>query len=425
MGKGRLLYADIWTKLAPLSAGFYWLIASVFGKSYLALRLAAILLVTLQAFLMNRIFIRNNIYNEKNYLPALLYVVFMNLSTDFMTLSPQLISLSFLILSLDYLLKSEIKKNKSSFLWVGIYTGLSFLSYAPAILFLLSGFLILLLFGMASWRDLLMYAYGFLLLLSVFLTYFFLRDSFHPFWQQYIQSVFDGKYLEIGQATSRELILQLALPALILLFGMLATFKQKRFVNHQVSCQQIMIFWIVAAASVIILVEQYNPAQFIYMTVPMSFFVTHHLLSIRKKYLANLYLYVLLLLFFISGIANLYADKSFYPIAVEKFWADLPKTKKYQNKRLLVLGNQHEYYLHNQLATPYLNWQLAEKIHFTKTDRYAVLQAIYQSFSADLPEVIIDQKGLLTNVFYHIPELGEQYRKQGENIYLLQKNYKK
>ncbi len=417
LGNGNLIYADVWSTIPPLAAGFYWGIVSLFGKSVLSLRILAIILVILQALVLNRALIRQDIYNEKTYIPALLYVLFMNISTDFMTLSPQLLSLTFLILALNYLLKPEERGRNDELLSAGIYLGVAFFFNFSAIFYLFLSVVIIILFRASSWRGILNLFYGFLSIVVIHISFFFISDGLPNFAFQYLSSIFVGG--TIHQISITDLLIQLSIPILLLIIAVIRVFRETAFINYQVSCQQIMVLWGIVAGLSILSAPRFNPSQFIFIVPVLSFFVAHQLLLIRKK-IAEIYINGIIVITFILGVSGIFFQKSeYWPINYEGFWANLEISKEYENQKIIVLGESNEYYLNNRLATPYLNWDLANDIHFSRMNQYSVIQSVYDAFSTNPPVIIIDEKGVMDKVFYHIPELSKKYDKVSDKIYKL------
>jgi hypothetical protein len=149
------------------------------------------------------------------------------------------------------------------------------------------------------------------------------------------------------------------------------------------------------------------------------YFGTHLLLTIRKKIIADLVFLSLLIAVFYVNFSHVFSAYS---------WADLnnyvivPKTDQkttVNNTKLLIAGNNLEGYMNNKLATPYLEWTLAER-HFNYLDDYANVIEVYENFRRDMPDVIIDQNGKIEELFTRIPALAQYYAKeQNSNRYIL------
>lgn len=88
-----------------------------------------------------------------------------------------------------------------------------------------------------------------------------------------------------------------------------------------------------------------------------------------------------------------------------------------KGKKILILGEKPDAYLHAYLATPYFNWDLSEK-QFSQLESFDTVSDIYQTFNQQMPEVIIDQQQLVPSLFEQMPTIASRYTKQG-NAYLL------
>ncbi len=90
-------------------------------------------------------------------------------------------------------------------------------------------------------------------------------------------------------------------------------------------------------------------------------------------------------------------------------------------KKVLVLGDDISIYRHAKLATPYLNWQLAAEqlnhIHYFEN-----LSGVYANFTADMPDLIIDQVALMPTISERIPAIKNTYRRKEKagNVYVKQ-----
>ncbi len=415
---GKRLYAEVWTTLSPVSVALYSILVGVFGKSFLALRIVAIVLVAWQAFIFNRMLIKHDVYNEKTYLPAFLYMLFMNISTDFMTLSPPLIALTFLVVGLEYIIKPEERGRNDELLRLGITLGLAFSSSYTALLYVPFTIFAFFVFRSSSIRNLLLIAFGFLFIVFIVSVFFFLFDALRPFMQQYLTAYLIN--IAPSYMTVTSILLQYTLPLFILLIALIFVFRESGFVNFQVSCQQIMLFWAITAVLTFFVADASMPAKYMYLVPVFSFFVAHQLLIIRRI-IAFHYLHIIMGCCFILGISGMYFQKSpYWPIDYQKLWADTNLLETYQGKKLVVLGSDSPaYYFNNTLATPYLQWELASRQHFSQMNRYGTLQDISDAFLSDLPEVIIDKADVIPTVFYHLPNVAERYQNNEPGIYIL------
>ena len=88
----------------------------------------------------------------------------------------------------------------------------------------------------------------------------------------------------------------------------------------------------------------------------------------------------------------------------------------YANKRILVLGPDIRPYYYAKVATPYFNWQLC-KDEIEGIAFYDNLEMIDYKVRSDMPDFIIDQENIATNIFEKIPLLGREYQSIQNGIY--------
>jgi hypothetical protein len=94
---------------------------------------------------------------------------------------------------------------------------------------------------------------------------------------------------------------------------------------------------------------------------------------------------------------------------MEKVEAEFPVGERpIADKKILVLGPDVRYYSGNQLATPFLNWQLASLV-FDGLDYYYYIQLAHERLMADLPEIIVDQQGIVPKLFERMPLVAKHY----------------
>ncbi len=421
MALGGTLYIDIWDNIPPFFAGFYWFLHEIFGKNILAHHLIAMFLVFVQAATFNALLIRRDLYSEKNYLPAFLYVLFALLSFDCLVLSPTLLALTFLHIIFRSIISLQDSSSDEKIFNIGLLVGIMVmfdLSFVFFVLFILLGFL---LFGSVTPRQILLLAYGFSLVLLLVGFYYEWQGSFWLFLVHYCFNVFDFRTDSLLDLSS--VILLLGFPALFWLLSLFKIFGKQRFINFQDNCHRLMNVWAICAALSFLFVYQFATYRLILLAPMFAFFITYYFLLNRKRIRAEIALWLLSLGVLGMSYASFYEMGdlkeylSFDHLKIGVNTKNIPK-----NKKIVVLGNAIEYYYQNQLATPYLNWELAKK-HFENLDKYEPIIAVYQNLLTEKPEIIIDQAGVVPSLFNKIPLLKQNYRLSPDNskMYFLKK----
>lgn len=109
LNENLFLYNEVLTQVAPLSSYFYQLVDATFGQNQWAYQGIASALIYVQALIFNFMINKRNLFNEKNYIGALMYVILTSISFDLMKLSPALLANTFVLLGTNAVL-AQIEK---------------------------------------------------------------------------------------------------------------------------------------------------------------------------------------------------------------------------------------------------------------------------------------------------------------------------
>jgi hypothetical protein len=417
MSRGFLLYRDIWDNVSPLSGMVYWGVDSLFGRSQLVYQLAAMGLGVFQVLYFDNLLRSRDIYAERNYIPGLLYTLYLTISFDLSTLSPMLLSSSVLLLAIGSMVRILHRRQVSSEVFeMGVYIGLATLFYLPAALFVFWASICLLLFTGASLRDHLLGLFGTLFPLSLVLLYFYLVDGVESLNRNLLTSVFSVRQYELNDFAS--LILSLFVPLLVGLAGFLRIFRI-RTTTFQANVQQVMAIWFIVGVVTIPLMQFLAPMQFIFLIPAAVFFSYYYYQSFRSKWVAELLFFgafgMIVSIFYLgifnwlpntpySRLENLRAKPALLPAEIN-------------GKKIVVFGEEEGEYLTNVTATPYLNWDLSS-YDLLNLDQFESVIHVYDNFTKDPPDYVIDKVGLMPKLFARVPALQKQYQKtQWEGIY--------
>jgi hypothetical protein len=419
LAAGSILYLDIWDDIAPFSAVVYRIIHEIFGRSVLAYHFISILLVLLQAFIFNTILINTKSFDESSYIPAVVYTLLMSSFIDFNTLSPVLMSITFILLAMNNIFFHVDNKSwVGNLLNTGLYLSVASLFYMPCILFVIPIFLSYILFTGITPRHFLLFLYGVLLPYIFISVYFFWFNALNEFYNHFIYAnLFMPGIRFIGLT---DFLIISILPIIYLMFSFFKLFEASRYTSYQVRYQQIMFFMLLAAVLSWIFVNKRAPYQLIIFVPFAVFFLSHFFVLIQKKIFAE-GLFLLLILY-ISGMNLGSSYQKVIPQIIdyeELLVTNTPLDEMIKNKKILVLGDDLQYYKNSRLATPYLNWNLAQ-VHFNNPYYYDNLTAIYSNIKNDLPEIIIDKQDAFAEVINAMPTLQDLYEYQpGTGTYIL------
>lgn len=417
MSDGASLYNQLWENIAPLSAGVYLVIDFLFGRSQNAYYWVSLFVVFFQCFLFNRLLLINKAYNENTYVPGLIYTLFMSFFFDFLTLTPVVMSQTFILLALNNIFSHiEFKaKRDEKILNIGIYLGLAALFYLPNVIFGFATLLIFMFFTGTVLRRYLLMLFGFCLPLLMAATFYLVTGRLGNFIYSFINPLISFNTRHYIDNLS--LLVIFVVPILLLLAAFVRINQRARFTNYQSRLVQAMFVWLLFCVLFILISDIYTPSIFIVFVPPLAFYISHYLLLIRKRFIAE----IILLLFFASCILINHGTR--FDFFFTKNYIDLSEyivpegNKELANKKVLILDEKLELYVNCKPATPFLDWHMVKNL-FANLDYYDNQAVLYEGFINDMPEIIIDSNNVMPNVFDKMPTLKAKYTKRGGYYYL-------
>jgi hypothetical protein len=419
MNEGFVLYKDIWETLEPFSAGTYLLLFKLAGNSQLSYQICSMIFIFIQAIILNMILNINNAYPEKTLIPALLYIIFSSIFFDFLTLSPPLMGVTFVIIALHYILvQTRTGGNDENMFYTGLFIGIASLFYLPFFVFMIFAIFSFVLYVGPGLRKYLIMFLGFLMPFLIVGVYYFCVDGLGSLYHNFIVSLFLG--LKNKLISNSSMMILLVIPGLLFAVSVFYISAKAKYTNYQFNCFRIMGLWMGFGIISILLSITISPYLLIILVPGFAYFCTNFFLLAKHSIIEESVLWVTSLLILLVSYGVLYGvgfKRS--PIVFENMkvreisLSDHPE--KIKGLKLLVLGDDPGLYKDNKLATPYYNWTLARR-HFSDLDNYKNLSNIYSNFLKDMPDVIIDEHGIGDYLFYRIPLLGKEYRKEG-NVY--------
>lgn len=435
MGNGFVLYKEIWDDTSPLSALVFWIIHILFGKSPFIYQIIASLLIFIQAITFNQVLQDREVYVDRTMIPALLYIVLMSCFIDYFILTPVLMANTFLIIVIRYILLHISERRKYNAVFeIGAYTGIASLFYLPSFFILFVPIFSFLMFTGTKFRDYLLMAFAFLFTIGIAFLGFYMMNSEYDFYLNVFDSVL---YLKpLFYVNLKDIIILFSVPFLLVIFNFLKMTSYKRYTNYQNRCQSIMVLWFFFSLVTIFLDSKVSAYSLTITILGIVFLLGHYFLMMQHTLLKEL-LFLLLL-----GNSIFFTYATIYDISIpvrapflgwEGFNIEIRTDdlvvrdnffiNKTKGKKILVCGNDVSCYQGAKLATPYLNWRLAQR-HLTKMDQYfdiktEIYKNIFDNEKKDIPEVIIDIDGTAKKIFEEMPLAAKNYEKiENTNIYI-------
>ncbi|HEU5289760.1 MAG TPA: DUF6427 family protein [Cyclobacteriaceae bacterium] len=413
--EGHTLYSELIDRTPPLASWLYGLGDILFGRSLTLRHLLAFLILFLQSAFLGVMLIDKKVFSENTYIPSFIFSILAFISFDSISLTADLLASGFILLTLNNLFKEiefRIQRDETIFN-LGLFLSLASLLRFSHIIYLPGAILVLLIFTRSNFRKYLLMLSGFLLPHLFLICVYYLTGNFQSLWQYFYLPNFSFGSGSLISSTS--LLLLCAIPLLYLFISLFILNRDAHLTKYQSQIFQATFLWFAVALIEVLFTSDRRPQSLITLLPPVSFFLTHYFLLIRRRRLAEIHLWVLLI--GVVTVAYLARYNKIEKIQYDKLvvkQVELPV----KSKRILVLDNQPELFTDNQLATSFYEWNVFKPV-FTEPNYYDNLLLVSRSFEDDLPEIIIDPKNLMEAFFERLPALAAQYERTPEGYQLV------
>lgn len=409
---GKTMYVQVFDQTPILYAWILGCLDFVFGRSIVASKVVSLLIIFFQASYFSMGLIKNKVYSENNYLPALIFVVISFFSFDMTWVTPELLGAGFLLLAIDNLFKEvEFKTQRDeTILNLGLWIGLASLIIFSYSIFLIGTLLILIAFTRLTLRRGLVLVFGFLLPHAlIILPYYFWGHL--PF----LISNFYAPNFSLHTDSLMSMVSIFKLGSLVIAYLLSSWFilnREARFTKYQSQILQVMFLWLVLACVEIIFTRERTAHSFITLLPPLTYFVTHYLLLIRRRWIGEMMLWTFIIA--VPLIALLARNGTFSSIDYSKL--EIPELKKnhvFKEKKVLILSDEIAVYQNNKMASYFLNWNLSKDV-FDHPEYFENVIWVSDSFDEDLPQVIIDPQDRMKKFFERLPNYKKRYKREGD-----------
>ncbi|MFY0687869.1 MAG: hypothetical protein JXQ90_11920 [Cyclobacteriaceae bacterium] len=411
LANGFLMYKEAYTYLSPLAGLIYKYLDFMFGNSRIAHWVFSTLVIFINATIFSVMMVRNKAFKENNYLIGLFYVLLMMAIPDFMSLSPMLMSSTFILLALNHVIRRiDNKVTDELFLFAGIYLGIATIIYVPAAIYFIVLLLSFILFSAPIARRILLYFYGYLLPILITAGLYYWNDGL----SYMIYSVYSRGLLNerIWYADLVGMLIAFAVPLFWIVIAMYNTWVKGRYTSFGSKINQVMFLIFLSGVIVVWIDVELSTPQLAYFVIPGAFYLTQYALLLKKR----LFLFVLPFLIIGSLIATPffiynYIDKS---ILLTQPLNPAGST----GQKVMVLSDDPGLYYDRAIAGPAIDKELTIR-YLQDIDHYPNALTVYNALINDLPEVIVDDWGLMEKLFFRFPILAEKYRQGKGNRYYL------
>ena len=403
------MYMGVLDNLAPLSAGLYWLIAFVFGKSLLALHILGLLLLVLQAIIFNSLAIRNKVYEQNTYLPAFIFLIIGSIQYNLSVFSPAQLGMTFILLALSQLLAHvEFRaKRDEQIMSIGLLIGVGSLFYLPLFLILPIILVILVIFTNTLSRRYAILIISAFMPLSVALAYYWVMHGSTVYFVTHFIIPTINLGIEGSFAEAENIVVYIPL-LLLFIAGYLTMPKQRRLNNYQNRLAQLFFVFSVLLVSIPLLTntDGYSVAL---LYLPVLAFISSHLFYLIRRPITDLAVSIV----FVGVILFMAFQTEFqfttWPIKSGNRPKVAPELSKLiTEKKVWVLGEHKVLYTYGSIGTTFFDWQLS-KPYLDNLNYYDNLVFIKQSLDRFEPDVILDYDLRWRKIVNHIPSLSDKY----------------
>lgn len=416
LNQGLRPYVELIDSTPLLTQWMYGVFNWISGQNITLRHSLAFLILFFQAGYIGLVFINRKAYTETTYIPSVLFCLLCCISFDVVSITGTLLASGFLLLAINSIFREiEFREpNDSSLVKSGVYLGLASLSVFSYVIFFFAAILILAFFTRSSLRRQFLFLVGFILPHALLLSYYYLLDQQIDLLNYFYKAnLFADERL--FQNTKTLLILS-SVPIAYFIISFFTLNRATRLTNYQSQLLQAMFLWLLAGVVHLFFTRSLRPQSLLPLFPPLSFLLTHFLLSINRKRFAEIHIWVFTIGILLTSylVRNNFFSESGYEGMIVK-----ESSPALVDKRILILGDDYSPYMRNQLATGFSEWAIYKKI-FEEPDYYENILTVNNQFALEKPEVIIDPNNLFAPFFRHLPELEKQYHKNG-NVYYIKK----
>ena len=249
--------------------------------------LTAILLILVQAFLINLLSARFRISKEVTMIPGAFYILMMSTMPDFLKLTPVLLGNTFLILALMNLFQTHKKSSVAGSVFnSGFWIGVASLFYFSNIVFVL-----LAIAGVATLRalrlsELLMVIIGAIIPYFLAGTMAFLIDNLSIFHHLQIEDNLGFLSFDWQPVWQNYATLGIFGFLSLIAFASFGTYFQKQSIQAQ-RYIQILYYFIIIATLTVFVQQGIRPSHLMLLAIPLSLLLPLNFLSLKNKNLAS------------------------------------------------------------------------------------------------------------------------------------------
>ena len=417
LNQGMSLYAEILTSTPPVAAWMLGWVEMLFGRSQTAAQVLSLIFLFFQVSFFTVILINSRAHHENTYLPALIFGVLALFSFDMLSFPNELIASTVLLFAMNNLFKEiEFRIQQDEIvLNLGVYIGIASLLVFSYALYLPGVVIILAIFTRLSLRKALLVLFGFMLPHAFLILLFYLKGRHAALIENFYLA--NLNWQDDSSMSIASVLVLCIVPVLFLLFSLIMLSREARLTKYQSQLSQIMFLWILLAIAEVAISGSLKPHQLITSIPPLSYFISHYILLIRRKKLAEFTIWAFMIS--ISGIMYLTRYDRIASVNYSNLYPAKSPYNQIKDKHVLILGSDWGLLENNKMSSGFFDWKLTQTV-FSELDYFDNVVLIDKAFGDQTTDIIVDEENRMKDVFKRIPELQQRYRHEG-NLYFLKK----
>lgn len=399
------LYAEILDPTPFLSAHMFGWFDAWWGRALIPRHVLSSVILFIQAAYFGILLIRNRAYNENTYLPAFIFGILCYISFDMIALNGELVASFLVLFALNNLfVEIEFKAQKDeNILVLGFFLGLSSLLVMSYVLFLPGAIFLMIIYARLSLRRLGLLLFGFLLPhLLLFGAYYYRGETWALWTYHYLPNL---TWSLPDHVNTRTLMMLGIIPMIFFFFSLLMLNRQARLTKYQSQLFQVMFWWLVISLMVVLFDTSLRPQQFIVLIPSFAYFISHYLLLIRRRWLAEFALFFLVAGVLTTGLAARYGKLP--GVDYSRLFTRSTLHSPVQGDVCLLA--EAPGLLEERMGHPILSNAILTRGLFAKPPTYQQLLFIAKAFEQSPPTQVYDPEQLLTSFAEQIPGIGSRY----------------
>src|SRR5262249_55937334 len=155
-------------------------------------------------------------------------------------------------------------------------------------------------------------------------------------------------HTDINLISGKSLLMLGAIPITYFVFSLFMMTREARFTKYQSQLFQVMFLWLLFCVVEVFLTRQLSPHSMIIMIPSLAYFFSHYLLLIRRKWIAEGMLWLLIV--GVVTIGNMAARGRLSSIDYSRMFVSTGKKPlPVTDKKVMVLGDDISVYRNNKL----------------------------------------------------------------------------